>query len=155
MRYAALVKQLPNLCIARTITGDYSETKRSVRDYQLAKRELFEAFRREDLGNWLKKPMEQDEFHLPKWRDLDIDSGVEPIDFLLLDPSNNKRPASDATNGKNDTKHYGLKLRKSMSINNNNKQKRHHDKTLNRMAEQYNSGHIGKNQRLGFVTFKE
>lgn len=66
VRYAGIVKQLPNLCIARTITGDYSETKRSVRDYQLAKRELFEAFRREDLGNWLKKPMEQDEFHLPK-----------------------------------------------------------------------------------------
>lgn len=66
MRYGALIKQLPNLSIARTITGDYSETKRAVRDYQMAKRELFEAFRREDLGNWLKKPMEQDEFHLPK-----------------------------------------------------------------------------------------
>lgn len=90
---------------------------------------------------------------------MDIDSGVEPIDFLLLDPSNNKRAASDATNVKNDTKSYGLKLRKSMSINNtnnnNNKQKRHHDKTLIRMAEQHISGHIGKNQRLGFVTFKE
>lgn len=90
---------------------------------------------------------------------MDIDSGVEPIDFHLLDTSNNKRAASDATNGKIDTKNYGLKLRKSMPINNNNnnsnKQKRHHDKTLNRMAEHHNSGHIGKNQRFGFVTFKE
>lgn len=66
VRYAALIKQLPNLSISRTITGDYSEVKRAVRDYQMAKRELFEAFRREDLGNWLKKPMEQDEFPLPK-----------------------------------------------------------------------------------------
>lgn len=162
MRYAALIKQLPNLSIARTITGDYSETKRSVRDYQMAKRELFEAFRREDLGNWLKKPMEQDEFHLPKWRDLDADGGIEPIDFsgslISTTPNNciNKRLVCDTSNGKTDIKPYGLKLRKSLSINTiNNKQKRHHDKTLNRIAEQYNSGPIGRNQKFGFVTFKE
>lgn len=166
VRYAALIKQLPNLCIPHNITGDYSETKRSVRDYQMAKRELFEAFRREDLGNWLKKPMEQDEFHLPKWRDFDADCGVDSIDYLaILDPPNPKRPACDAissssittnisNNGKYDIKTYGLKLRKSLSIN-INKQKRHHDKTLNRIADHHNSGQIGKNQRLGFVTFKE
>lgn len=161
VRYAALIKQLPNLSIARTITGDYSETKRAVRDYQMAKRELFEAFRREDLGNWLKKPMEQDEFHLPKWRDLDADGGIEPIDFsgphIPTTPNNiHKRLVCDTINGKNDIKQYGLKLRKSLSINTiNNKQKRHHDKTLNRIAEQYNSGPIGRNQKFGFVTFKE
>lgn len=66
IRFANLIKQLPNIRIPRTITGDYGETKAMARDYQTAKRELFEAFRREDLGNWLKKPMEQDEFHLPK-----------------------------------------------------------------------------------------
>lgn len=35
--------------------------------FQIAKEELFAAFRREDLGNWLKKPIEQDEFALPEW----------------------------------------------------------------------------------------
>lgn len=151
MRYAALIKQLPNLCIARTITGDYSETKRAVRDYQIAKRELFEAFRREDLGNWLKKPMEQDEFHLPKWRDLDVDSGVESIDFIVADKLN-KRSTSDAINVRNfiNVRNYGLK--KSVSIN--HKQKRH-DKTLNRIAEQYNGGQIGKKRKSRYVTFKE
>lgn len=66
MRYTNLIKKLPNLRISRTITGDYGEIKASVREYQIAKKELFDAFRREDLGNWLKKPQEQDEFHLPK-----------------------------------------------------------------------------------------
>lgn len=66
VRFANLIKQLPNIRIPRTITGDYGETKAMARDYQAAKRELFDAFRREDLGNWLKKPMEQDLFHLPK-----------------------------------------------------------------------------------------
>lgn len=65
-RYANLIKQLPNLRIQRSISGDYSETKLTARDYQIAKRELFDAFRREDLGSWLKKPIEQDNFNLPK-----------------------------------------------------------------------------------------
>jgi hypothetical protein len=30
--------------------------------FQLAKKALFEAFTREDLGLWLKKPIEQDQF---------------------------------------------------------------------------------------------
>lgn len=64
-RYANLIKQLPNLRIPRTITGDYSEVKLTARDYQVAKRELFDAFRREDLGSWLKKPIEQDNFGMP------------------------------------------------------------------------------------------
>lgn len=50
----------------RRIVCDYGETKLKVEDYQTAKRELFDAFRREDLGNWLKKPIEQDEFCLPE-----------------------------------------------------------------------------------------
>lgn len=65
-RYANLIKQLPSLCISRTVTGDYSETKRSAHDYQIAKRELFDAFKREDLGSWLKKPLEQDIFSIAK-----------------------------------------------------------------------------------------
>jgi double stranded RNA-specific editase B len=31
---------------------------------QQAKSELIAAFQREELGNWLKKPMEQDQFPL-------------------------------------------------------------------------------------------
>lgn len=65
-RYANLIKQLPNISCPRSITGDYRETKLASHDYQMAKRELFDAFRREDLGNWLKKPIEQDLFTLPK-----------------------------------------------------------------------------------------
>lgn len=72
MRYGNLIKQLPNLRIPRSISGDYSEAKQSARDYQVAKRELFDAFRREDLGSWLKKPIEQDNFSLPKWHELDV-----------------------------------------------------------------------------------
>lgn len=34
---------------------------------QIAKAELVSAFKREDLGNWLKKPMEQDQFMVPEW----------------------------------------------------------------------------------------
>ncbi|XP_031625540.1 double-stranded RNA-specific editase Adar isoform X2 [Contarinia nasturtii] len=65
-RFANLIKQLPNLRGPRSIAGDYRETKQTARDYQIAKRELFDAFRREDLGSWLKKPIEQDNFGLPK-----------------------------------------------------------------------------------------
>lgn len=65
MRYSNLIKQLPNLRIPRSINGDYSEAKQAAREYQVAKRELFDAFRREDLGSWLKKPIEQDNFSLP------------------------------------------------------------------------------------------
>lgn len=28
---------------------------------------MVSAFKREDLGNWLKKPMEQDQFMVPEW----------------------------------------------------------------------------------------
>lgn len=62
LRYANLVKQLR---IPRSLGGDYSEAKQAAREYQIAKRELFDAFRREDLGSWLKKPIEQDNFNLP------------------------------------------------------------------------------------------
>ncbi|XP_058977943.1 double-stranded RNA-specific editase Adar isoform X3 [Musca domestica] len=64
-KYGSLVKNLPGLP-ERKLTTDYGQTKAKVKDYQIAKRELFAAFRREDLGNWLKKPQEQDEFALPE-----------------------------------------------------------------------------------------
>lgn len=85
-RYANLIKQLPNLRIPRSITGDYSETKQAAREYQIAKRELFDAFRREDLGSWLKKPIEQDNFNLPKWHDFEVllDDSID-TDFISVD----------------------------------------------------------------------
>ncbi|XP_037937105.1 double-stranded RNA-specific editase Adar-like isoform X2 [Teleopsis dalmanni] len=65
MKYGYLMKNLPGIQ-NRKITALYGETKNRVKDYQIAKRELFAAFRREDLGNWLNKPIEQDEFALPE-----------------------------------------------------------------------------------------
>lgn len=64
MRYGALVAGLPQTQAQRHIDCDYGELKAQVREYQTAKTELFLAFKREDLGCWLKKPMEQDQFHL-------------------------------------------------------------------------------------------
>ncbi|XP_065366088.1 double-stranded RNA-specific editase Adar isoform X4 [Calliphora vicina] len=64
-KYGSLVKNLPGLP-EKKIQTDYGQTKSKVKDYQIAKRELFAAFRREDLGSWLKKPQEQDEFALPE-----------------------------------------------------------------------------------------
>ena len=42
----------------------YSEAKRSSAEFQKAKDELFKAFTKAQLGTWVKKPMEQDEFHI-------------------------------------------------------------------------------------------
>lgn len=65
VRYGELVAGLPRIATERRIECDYGEVKAQVREYQTAKTELFLAFKREDLGCWLKKPMEQDQFHLP------------------------------------------------------------------------------------------
>ena len=43
---------------------EYSEAKRSAESFQKTKSELFTAFVKAGLGNWVKKPMEQDEFRL-------------------------------------------------------------------------------------------
>lgn len=40
----------------------YSEAKRASSEFQRAKDELFKAFFKAELGTWVKKPMEQDEF---------------------------------------------------------------------------------------------
>ncbi|XP_017021702.1 double-stranded RNA-specific editase Adar isoform X3 [Drosophila kikkawai] len=63
VKYGFLMKNLPGIPI-RKVTTDYGQTKANVKDYQTAKLELFSAFKREDLGSWLKKPIEQDEFGL-------------------------------------------------------------------------------------------
>ena len=61
IRYDNIIKKLPQIK-CREIRHSYGETKAAVADYQLAKRELFAAFAKEDLGQWLKKPIEQDDF---------------------------------------------------------------------------------------------
>ncbi|XP_032594589.1 double-stranded RNA-specific editase Adar isoform X1 [Drosophila grimshawi] len=60
-KYGFLMKNLPGMP-NRKVIKDYGETKADVKDYQTAKQELFSAFKREDLGSWLKKPIEQDQF---------------------------------------------------------------------------------------------
>uniref|UniRef100_A0A1B6D181 Double-stranded RNA-specific editase Adar n=1 Tax=Clastoptera arizonana TaxID=38151 RepID=A0A1B6D181_9HEMI len=42
----------------------YDEIKANVKDYQAAKNQLFQAFQKAELGMWLKKPVEQDQFFL-------------------------------------------------------------------------------------------
>ena len=43
-------------------TVQYDSAKMAAVDFQEAKKQLFEAFKKAELGNWIKKPMEQDEF---------------------------------------------------------------------------------------------
>ncbi|XP_067012157.2 double-stranded RNA-specific editase Adar [Anabrus simplex] len=42
----------------------YSEAKAAVQDYNMAKEQLVQAFHKAELGMWLKKPIEQDQFEL-------------------------------------------------------------------------------------------
>uniref|UniRef100_A0A182LVU7 A to I editase domain-containing protein n=1 Tax=Anopheles culicifacies TaxID=139723 RepID=A0A182LVU7_9DIPT len=62
-RYSTVIARLPGIP-CREVKPTYFETKTSVAEYQQAKRELFAAFSKEDLGEWLKKPIEQDQFTL-------------------------------------------------------------------------------------------
>ncbi|XP_062537383.1 double-stranded RNA-specific editase Adar isoform X2 [Armigeres subalbatus] len=62
-RFAAVIERLPHARF-QEIKPSYGETKMCVPEYQQAKKELFGAFSKEDLGDWLKKPIEQDQFTL-------------------------------------------------------------------------------------------
>nr|XP_029711897.1 uncharacterized protein LOC115256898 isoform X2 [Aedes albopictus] len=62
-RFAAVIERLPHARF-HEIKPSYGETKMCVPEYQQAKKELFSAFSKEDLGDWLKKPIEQDQFTL-------------------------------------------------------------------------------------------
>ena len=42
----------------------YVEAKEGSKKFQQAKKSLFKAFMKANLGNWIKKPMEQDEFEI-------------------------------------------------------------------------------------------
>ena len=44
--------------------GLYCEAKKAAADFQSAKEQLFVSFKKAELGKWVKKPMEQDEFSL-------------------------------------------------------------------------------------------
>ncbi|XP_044580565.1 double-stranded RNA-specific editase Adar isoform X1 [Cotesia glomerata] len=50
--------------IDRDICHQYLDAKSTVQDYSHAKRQLKEAFVRAQLGNWVKKPIEQDMFEV-------------------------------------------------------------------------------------------
>ena len=43
---------------------EYSEAKKASEGFQKAKNQMFKAFAKAELGTWVKKPMEQDEFHI-------------------------------------------------------------------------------------------
>ena len=48
----------------------YASAKSGAQDFQAAKTQLFVAFKKAQLGDWVKKPLEQDDFHL----ELDVES---------------------------------------------------------------------------------
>lgn len=56
---------LYEMCKARNIElTHYADAKKASTDFQKTKSELFKAFSKAELGTWVKKPMEQDEFQL-------------------------------------------------------------------------------------------
>ena len=46
------------------VTNVYSEAKQGSTRFQTAKKTMFKAFAKAELGDWIKKPMEQDDFEL-------------------------------------------------------------------------------------------
>ncbi|XP_071632242.1 adenosine deaminase acting on RNA isoform X3 [Temnothorax longispinosus] len=64
-RFFNLLLKLPTINdIDKDRCRQYSEAKSSVQDYSLAKRQLKDAFVKAQLGNWVKKPCEQDTFDI-------------------------------------------------------------------------------------------
>ncbi|XP_023303995.2 double-stranded RNA-specific editase Adar-like [Lucilia cuprina] len=59
--YNYLLKNLPNIGGAY-MSNNYAEAKENARYFQIVKNEMFAAFYRADLGSWIKKPIEQNEF---------------------------------------------------------------------------------------------
>lgn len=68
-------------CKVKDDLRQYSVAKEAAKDFQDAKNVLFKAFAKADLGNWVKKPMEQDEFHL--WRK-QIKSKFQKVKFFTF-----------------------------------------------------------------------
>ncbi|XP_071555235.1 adenosine deaminase acting on RNA isoform X1 [Temnothorax nylanderi] len=64
-RFFNLLLKLPTINdIDKDSCRQYNEAKFSVQDYSLAKRQLKDAFVKAQLGNWVKKPCEQDTFDI-------------------------------------------------------------------------------------------
>ena len=65
-KFDELLAKIPSLTNQKVMSQPqmYSEAKMSVMDYQLAKETMVKAFQKNGHGIWVKKPMEQDEFHL-------------------------------------------------------------------------------------------
>ncbi|XP_037816742.1 double-stranded RNA-specific editase Adar-like [Lucilia sericata] len=59
--YNYLLNNLPNVGGA-CMSNNYAEAKENARYFQIVKKEMFAAFYRADLGSWVKKPIEQNEF---------------------------------------------------------------------------------------------
>ncbi|XP_055378580.1 double-stranded RNA-specific editase Adar-like [Condylostylus longicornis] len=66
-RFEYLLKKIPQRYMTHKMILDqalsYGELKLLSKEFQLAKKELYQAFQTKGLGNWLKKPMEQDQFY--------------------------------------------------------------------------------------------
>ncbi|XP_039313773.1 double-stranded RNA-specific editase Adar isoform X1 [Solenopsis invicta] len=64
-RFFNLLQHLPTIDdVDENICRQYYDAKSSVQDYSLAKRQLKDAFAKAQLGNWVKKPIEQDQFEI-------------------------------------------------------------------------------------------
>ena len=60
-KYITLIYRIPNNS-GLYISNNYAKAKEKSEDFQAAKYELMAAFHHAALGNWIKKPMEQNEF---------------------------------------------------------------------------------------------
>ncbi|KAM7362318.1 double-stranded RNA-specific editase Adar-like [Cochliomyia hominivorax] len=62
-KFHYLLNNLPNIGCAVN-SNNYAEAKQNARDFQKAKSEAISAFYRAELGCWVKKPIEQNEFYM-------------------------------------------------------------------------------------------
>ncbi|XP_058820778.1 double-stranded RNA-specific editase Adar isoform X5 [Topomyia yanbarensis] len=97
-RYAAVIEKLP-IVRFREVKPSYYETKMSIPEYQQAKKELFAAFAKEDLGDWLKKPIEQDQFTLIPPRPEEMVSVTSANTSSSSNSSNNSSGPVGGNNG--------------------------------------------------------
>lgn len=77
VRFLRLVGHAPSMT-PMTLDGCprmYSECKEKALNYQMAKKQLYDAFSKAELGNWVKKPIEADQF---EWNEQDLILKPEP-----------------------------------------------------------------------------
>lgn len=93
-RFMKLYGKMPALVKANNVSPPqrYVDAKNEASDYQLAKEQLFQAFSHAELGLWVKKPIEQDQFELsdvPK-EPVVIKEEAKPKRILLDRDGNNE-----------------------------------------------------------------